>query len=154
MFARILNGFWLVLKCVWSDSPMILKASLMDSQLRSFVRFFWSDSSLILICFGRVLHWFWTGFGWIPHWLWTVWGWIASWFCKANYMKHTRRMLYKSIRIDPYWILFEFQLEAEINDIWMSTQRGLNDNSIMIQSTFASIRIQWTLHENAGGTLS
>ena len=136
VFDRILHSFW---KDLWWIPNYFLSWG------------FWSDSSLILQCF-------WSGspliLNWLrmdPHWLWPDWGWIASWFCKANYMKHARRMLYKSIRIDPYWVLFEFQLEAEVNDIWMSTQRGLNDNSTMIQSTFASIRIQWTLHENAGG---
>ena len=32
-------------------------------------------------------------------------------------------MLYKSIRIDPYWILFEFQLEAELDMVNVAQTR-------------------------------
>ena len=51
---KIWDGFWLVLKYVWSDSPFVLKRSLMDSQLLSFVRFlvrFLIDSAMFLTGF-------------------------------------------------------------------------------------------------------
>ena len=50
------------------------------------------------------------------------WGWIPSWFCKANYMKHTRRMLNPSALI-----LLESSLNfnwKQNSTWWMSRQVG------------------------------